>query len=377
MTTPYQAMTEHVKRTIVVGDIHGCWGELQSLIEATGFGTGDVLVTVGDFLDRGPDSWAVARFIRNTPNVFSVIGNHERRVAGVVRGRSQPAWSQRQTLALLPSAEWEEWAGWLEALPAVIETPHAIVTHARLDPMRPLTDQESHFTAAVGGAAVTIELDAEGVPLWFRQMDIQKPVCMGHIGYERVMLVPAGLYALDTRAVGGGQFTAVVFPGGDVVQVPVARNYHQEAREAWLMTQTDCAGDPMSWTLAQVVEALNVRDGDTHELAGDVNVIEQAVAGLELAGRTLRMRESLVKRFGTVPAPGPERGVFFMRVKSAFEERGIQTVAVRLFRDGVLTLDDLAAAFPKVKLNQAAGLLDRLESAINRYEPVRKGVSEP
>jgi len=281
----------------------------------------------------------------------------------VVRGRSQPAWSQKQTLALLPSAEWEEWAGWLEALPAVIETPHAIVTHARLDSMRPLTEQESHFTAAVGGAAVTIELDAEGVPLWFRQMGFQKPVCMGHIGYERVVLVPQGLYALDTRAVGGGQLTAVVFPGGDVVQVPVARNYHQEAREAWLMTQTDCAGDPMSWTLAQVVEALNVREGDTYELAGDVNVIEQAVAGLELAGRTLRMRESLVKRFGTVPEPGPERGTFFMRVKSAFEERGIQIVAVRLFRDGVLTLDDLAAAFPKVKLNQAAGLLERIEGA--------------
>lgn len=243
MTTPYQAIAETIKRTIVVGDIHGCWGEFQSLIEVIGFGAGDVFVTVGDFLDRGPDSWAVARFIRNTPNVFSVIGNHERRVAGVVRGRSQPAWSQKQTLALLPSAEREEWAGWLEALPAVIETPHAIVTHARLDPMRPLAEQESHFTAAVGGAAVTIELDAEGVPLWFRQMDFQKPVCMGHIGYERVVLVPYGLYALDTRAVGGSQLTAVVFPGGDVVQVPVARNYHQEAREAWLMTQNACAGE--------------------------------------------------------------------------------------------------------------------------------------
>jgi hypothetical protein len=163
--------------------------------------------------------------------------------------------------------------------------------------------------------------------------------------------------------VGGGQLTAVVFPGGDVVQVPVARNYHQEAREAWLMTQAECAGDPMSWTLSQVAGALKASEGDTHESAGDISVFERAIAGLELAGRTLRMRESLVKRFGRVPAPGPERGAIFMRVKSAFEERGIQTVAVRLFRGETLTLDELAAAFPKVKLNQAAGLLDRIEGA--------------
>jgi hypothetical protein len=105
-------------------------------------------------------------------------------------------------------------------------------------------------------------------------------------------------------------------------------------------------------------------------LAGDVNVIEQAVFDLELDGRTLRMRESLVKRFGTVPSPGSERGAFFMRVKSAIEERGIQTVAVRLFRGETLTLDELAAAFPKVKLNQAPGLLDRIEGA---FRPERAG----
>ena len=366
MTTPYQTIAEPVKRTIVVGDIHGCWDEFQRLIEATGFGTGDVLVTVGDFLDRGPDSWAVARFIRNTPNVFSVIGNHERRVAGVVRGRSQPAWSQKQTLALLPSVEHEAWAGWLEALPAVIETPHAIITHARLNPDRPLAEQDSHFTAAVGGAAVTIELDAEDVPLWFKQMTVDKPVCMGHIGYARVVLVPKGLYALDTRAVGGGQLTAAVFPGGNLVQVPVARNYHQEAHEAWLKSQAESVVDPISLTLVQVVEVLRAHEIHKKTASGDLGLFEQMITGLELDGRTLRMRECLAKRFGTVPEPSPERGTFFKQVKAAFSEPGIQMVAVRLFRNEVLALDDLATAFPRVKLNQAKGLLERIENAFDK-----------
>jgi serine/threonine protein phosphatase 1 len=244
MTVPYRHIAGPFRRTIVVGDIHGCWDEFRRLLEATAFSAEDVLVTVGDFMDRGPGSWDLARFFKQTPNAFSVIGNHERRVAGVVRGRSKPAWSQEQSLSLIPDGEHADWAAWLESLPAVIETPHAIVTHARLDPARALTEQDAYHTVAVGGAAVTIDLDGDGVPLWFRQMRFDKPVCMGHIGYVRVALVPEGLYALDTGAVRGGQLTAVVFPGGALVQTPVVRNYHDEAYKAWRSARLVPFGDP-------------------------------------------------------------------------------------------------------------------------------------
>jgi hypothetical protein len=86
--------------TIVVRDIHGCYVELQELCHLVNFGAQDALVTVADFLDRGPDSWKVADFFRDLPNAFSVLGNHERRVAGTIRGTSKPAWSQEQTLSL-------------------------------------------------------------------------------------------------------------------------------------------------------------------------------------------------------------------------------------------------------------------------------------
>jgi hypothetical protein len=177
-------------RTIVVGDIHGCIDELQALLELAGFCETDILVSVGDFLDRGPGSWEVARILRDTPNAFSVLGNHERRVAGTVRGTSRPAWSQAQSLSRLDPARHEEWAQYLESLPAVIETPHAIITHARLDPERPLEAQDPHFTAAVGGSRVRIEKDAEGVPLWFGRMSPLKPICIGHVRCTRVELVP-------------------------------------------------------------------------------------------------------------------------------------------------------------------------------------------
>ena len=66
MTVPYKQLTGPFRRTIVVGDIHGCWDEFWRLMELAEFGEGDALVTVGDFLDPGPGSWDLARFFRQT-----------------------------------------------------------------------------------------------------------------------------------------------------------------------------------------------------------------------------------------------------------------------------------------------------------------------
>ena len=43
-------------RTIIVGDIHGCYGELLDLCAAVGLNDDDTLVSVGDLVDRGPGS---------------------------------------------------------------------------------------------------------------------------------------------------------------------------------------------------------------------------------------------------------------------------------------------------------------------------------
>jgi serine/threonine protein phosphatase 1 len=364
MTVPYHQITGPYRRTIVVGDIHGCWDEFRRLMELAGFGEGDALVTVGDFMDRGPGSWDIARFFRQTPNAFSVIGNHERRVAGVVRGRSKPAWSQEQSLSMMPEGDHAEWAGWLESLPSVIETPHAIVTHARLDPARPLTDQDTYHTAAVGGSSVTIDLDGDGVPIWFRRMRFDKPVCMGHIGYARVELVPEGLYALDTGAVRGGQLTAVVFPGCKLFQTPGARNYHHEAYKAWRSARLAPSGDPASWTLSQTLKVLNAPQDDQDDLVDAVQRVKSILSGLDIEGRCRRFRAQLEQRFGIVPPPGPERGVYFRKVKAAFSEWGTRNLAARVLKDKPVAFEQLAASLPDAKLCNADLLMDQLDGSL-------------
>ncbi|MBI4024478.1 MAG: metallophosphoesterase [Verrucomicrobia bacterium] len=357
---PYLAIGASCRRLIVCGDIHGCWQEFQGLLAKLDFGPDDFLITVGDFLDRGPDSWKVAEFFRSTPNARSALGNHERRVMRVVRGTSKPAWSQRQSLSLLAPEAQQEWAAWLETLPAVIETPLAIVTHARLDPRLPLAAQDPYFTAAVGGASIEIERDHQGVPVWFSQMRCDKPFCIGHIRYDRVVLVSKGLYALDTDAVRGGMLTAVTFPDGAIHQVPVHRNHYEDSLLAWKKQQLLEPGPPASWPLSHIVQVLDEGMPADEELCQIIQPLHAFVEELRLSEKGPHFQSRLLARFGPLPPPGPSRGEYFMKVKAAFPERGFQGLAAHLLRGNPLGTRDLAHYFPKAILSEVEGIFQKL-----------------
>ncbi|MGH7137072.1 MAG: metallophosphoesterase, partial [Pirellulales bacterium] len=47
------------ERTIAIGDIHGCSSALATLIRAIEPRASDTIVTLGDYVDRGPDSKGV------------------------------------------------------------------------------------------------------------------------------------------------------------------------------------------------------------------------------------------------------------------------------------------------------------------------------
>ena len=68
---------ENRKRTIIVGDVHGCIDELKTLLASVQFDkTKDRLIFAGDLIDRGPDSGAVVRFVR-LGGYECVCGNHD------------------------------------------------------------------------------------------------------------------------------------------------------------------------------------------------------------------------------------------------------------------------------------------------------------
>lgn len=66
-----------VGRDIIVGDIHGCFRKLQTVLDERGFNPDvDRLFSVGDLVDRGPDSDLSLEWL-SKPWFHAVQGNHE------------------------------------------------------------------------------------------------------------------------------------------------------------------------------------------------------------------------------------------------------------------------------------------------------------
>lgn len=70
-------------RILAIGNIHGCIRSLDALLEEVDTQQDDVLVTLGDYIDRGPDSKGVLdRLLENG-------GKSAWGIYGFVAGRSR------------------------------------------------------------------------------------------------------------------------------------------------------------------------------------------------------------------------------------------------------------------------------------------------
>lgn len=81
-----------VGRDFVVGDIHGAYGLLDEKLAAISFDpTVDRLISVGDLIDRGPESHRSLEFLQR-PYVHAIRGNHEQMVLELYEhGDAHPA----------------------------------------------------------------------------------------------------------------------------------------------------------------------------------------------------------------------------------------------------------------------------------------------
>src|SRR3954454_24582472 len=75
-------------RTIALGDIHGCSAALAPLLEAIRPGPEDTLVTLGDYVNRGPDSPGVLDrllALAGPCRLGPLLGNHEEMLLSALR----------------------------------------------------------------------------------------------------------------------------------------------------------------------------------------------------------------------------------------------------------------------------------------------------
>src|SRR4029079_12461651 len=129
-----------MSRTIVIGDLHGCYDEAQELLARLGATSSDRIIFTGDLVDRGPKPRECVELAMRHE---SILGNHEEKHLQQRR---------REDAALLPDhlrtrqALGPEHIGAFATLPPFIRLPEsqAAVVHAGVLPGKPMEDQDPY-----------------------------------------------------------------------------------------------------------------------------------------------------------------------------------------------------------------------------------------
>ncbi|MEN1681942.1 MAG: metallophosphoesterase family protein [Planctomycetota bacterium] len=82
-------------RLIAIGDIHGCLTAFEALLEQVQPATEDKVVTLGDYIDRGPNSRGVVDLLmglRTRCQLVAIKGNHEEMMLQVLAGEAPAPW---------------------------------------------------------------------------------------------------------------------------------------------------------------------------------------------------------------------------------------------------------------------------------------------
>lgn len=206
-------------RCIVVGDIHGCWDEFVALLDACRRRPEDEVLTVGDMVDRGPDSERVVRFFMTEPNATALLGNHEDKHIRLFDCEAKLRPARSQTIERLRLGEFlPEAVEWFRTLPLHAWRHGCFITHAGVVPDVALEQQPRQALIRARMPWMKSLFDSRHVPWWERYAG-EVPILYGHSVSESV-LVCGQTWGLDTGACFGGALSAVILPEFEIVTVP-------------------------------------------------------------------------------------------------------------------------------------------------------------
>ncbi|MCK6263021.1 bis(5'-nucleosyl)-tetraphosphatase (symmetrical) ApaH [Vibrio sp. ZSDE26] len=130
--------------TYIVGDLQGCFDELQCLLEKVKFTTdNDTLWVTGDLVARGPKSLETLRFIKSLgASAQIILGNHDLHLLGVSLGIHKVK-DKDKTAPIFDAPDKEELLNWLRHQPLLAEHDDFVMTHAGISPQWSLKQAKS------------------------------------------------------------------------------------------------------------------------------------------------------------------------------------------------------------------------------------------
>ncbi|MEV4032762.1 polynucleotide kinase-phosphatase [Streptomyces umbrinus] len=279
----------------IIGDIHGCASELESLLGKLGYADGvhpegRTAVFVGDLVDRGPDTPGVLRRVMSmvgSGNALCVPGNHENKYGRYLKGRKvQHTHGLAETIEQM-EGESDEFKGrvreFVDGLVShyVLDGGRLVVCHAGLpEKYHGRTSGRVRSHALYG--ETTGETDEFGLPVrypWAEDYRGRAAVVYGHTPVPEATWLNNTI-CLDTGAVFGGKLTALRWPERELVDVPAERVWYEPVKPLASEAPGGHEGRPLDLADVHGRRVVETRH------AGRVSVREEnAAAALEVMSR--------------------------------------------------------------------------------------------
>ncbi|MEA5536278.1 metallophosphoesterase family protein [Crocosphaera sp. XPORK-15E] len=135
-------------RQIVIGDVHGHYDTLLSLLDAIAPDSDDQVYFLGDLIDRGPQSAQVVDYVMQS-GYKCLLGNHEYMLLGTVGkggidSHQLQGWLYGGGYPTLVSYDHhipQEHIEWMKKLPTYIDLGDIWLVHGGINPTIPLEEQ--------------------------------------------------------------------------------------------------------------------------------------------------------------------------------------------------------------------------------------------
>jgi hypothetical protein len=214
------------RRTIVVGDLHGCHDEAVDLLDRLAVTSADRVIFTGDLVDRGPKRRECVELAMRHE---CILGNHEEKHLRQ-RGRrvEELLPDHAETRRVLEDRHF----AWFEKLPLYIRLPeaNAVVVHAgvlsgaAIERQAPSTLLHAQCVRPPETRSYWPSKAPPGWTFWTNHWKGPERIIFGHTVLDRP-LVAAWTVGIDTGCVHGRSLTAVVLPDWRIVSVPARRAY--------------------------------------------------------------------------------------------------------------------------------------------------------
>lgn len=209
-------------RTIVVGDIHGCYDELMDLLDQVSLGADDRVVSVGDLVTKGPKSREVLELFMSDSRFSAVMGNHDLALRRRWTGEDvELKTSQKETYKEL-KADKDRFLPFLNSLPFIIDLGTHLVVHAGLRPNVELHSQTTGDLTRLRTLGPNRESE-EGTP-WYHVYHGEKIVLFGHWPAPEPRRGKKAI-GLDTGCAYGNRLSACIIETGELISVEARRSY--------------------------------------------------------------------------------------------------------------------------------------------------------